>query len=288
MIRNAVRGLAALGLVAAQLLSAGQASAQAISLTTTSWLPGPSSTGLSTLSGTVDQPKSATLGQLNGWVVDTTANGWSGVDTVQVWNGLMDSGGQLISNAVIQLNRPDVAATLGNPYYASSGFTANVPPSTLASSGIMYVYAHTPDKGWYYAEVLSSGAAAGFMAGPRLDVETPNALATVHSNAAYTLRGTAYDPLADPNQSTGVDRVQVYLDGDRKTGTYIGDAALGLYDQFSERAGQPNAGFQLTFQPNSWMPSITDNQISKLTIYAHSSVSGSESSVQRSIVISVP
>ncbi|HEY1298460.1 MAG TPA: hypothetical protein VGJ60_35705 [Chloroflexota bacterium] len=288
MNRIAVRALAGLCLLAAQLLLVLPASAQAVSLTTTTWLPGPNSTGLSTLSGTVDQPQSATKGQLNGWVVDTTAAGWSGIDAVQVWNGLMDAGGQPISNAVIQLNRPDVAASLGNPYFASSGFAANVPPATLASGGIMYIYAHTPDKGWYYAEVLSSGSAAGFAAGPRLDVETPTALATVHSNAAYTIRGTAYDPLADPSKGTGVDRVQVYLDGDRKTGTYIGDATLGLYDQFSQQAGQPNAGFQLTFQPNSWMPSITDDQLAKLAIYAHSSVSDSESSVQRSIVISVP
>jgi hypothetical protein len=289
MTHTALRALAIFGIVAAQLLSAGQASAQAVSLTTTTWLPGPNSTGLSTLSGTVDQPQGAgSVGQINGWVVDTTANGWSGIDGVQVWNGSMDSGGQLVSNAVIQLNRPDVAASLGNPYYAASGFAANVPPATLTSGAILYVYAHTPDKGWWYSQVFSTGSAAGFRAGPRLDVETPNALATVHSNAAYTIRGTAYDPLVDPSKGTGVDRVQVYLNGDRKTGTYIGDATLGLYDQYAMQAGQPNAGFQLAFQPNSWIPISSDNQITELTIYAHSSVSGTESSVQRSIVISVP
>jgi hypothetical protein len=200
----------------------------------------------------------------------------------------MNAGGQLISNAVIQLNRPDVAATLGNPYYASSGYAATVSPTTFASGGILYIYAHTPDKGWWYQQALSSGSAAGFAAGPRLDIETPTALATVHSNAAFTIRGTAYGPLADPSKTTGVDRVQVYLNGDRKTGIYIGDASLGLYDKFAQQAGQPDAGFQLTFQPNSWMSSISDNQITQLTIYARSSVTGSESSVQKSIIISVP
>jgi hypothetical protein len=239
------------------------------------------------LSGTVDQPQSVTSAQLSGWVVDTTAQGWSGIDAVQVWNGPMDSGGQQISTAVIQLNRPDVAASLGNPYFASSGFSATVPANTLGSGNILYIYAHTPDKGWWYSQVFSTGSAA-FIGGPRLDVETPTPLATVHSNAAYTIRGTAYDPLADPSKSTGVDRVQVYLNGDRKSGIYIGDATLGLYDKFSQQAGQDNAGFQLSFQPNSWMSSITDNQITQLTIYAHSSVTGNESNVQRSIIISVP
>jgi hypothetical protein len=274
-------------LLAAQLASFGHAAAQGVSLTTTTWLPGPGANGLSTLSGTVDQPKTAQNGQLTGWVVDTTAQGWSGVDAVQIWNGLMDAGGQILSPAVIQLDRPDVAATLGNPYFAASGFSANIPPSTF-TGGIFYVYAHTPDKGWWYQQVLSSGSAAGFMAGPRLDIETPTALATVHSNAAFTIRGTAYDPLADPTRGTGVDRVQVYLDGDRKTGIYIGDATLGLYDQFAQHAGQETAGFQLIFQPNSWMPNISDNQITRLTIYARSSATGAETSAQRSIIITVP
>ncbi|MBV9582699.1 MAG: hypothetical protein JO057_29285 [Chloroflexi bacterium] len=288
MFRTALRVLASGLLVAAQLLTTGHAAAQAVSLTTTTWLPGPNAVGLSTLSGTADQPQSATVTQLTGWVVDTTAQGWSGIDTVQVWSGLMDSGGQQISTAVIQGNRPDVAASLGNPYYAASGFSATVPSTTFSSGNILYIYAHTPDKGWWYQQVFSTGSAAGYAAGPRLDLEQPTALATVHSNAPYTVRGTAYDPLADPSKGTGVDRVQVYLNGDRKSGVYVGDATLGLYDKFSQQAGQEFAGFELQFQPNSWMPFVTDNQIIQLTVYAHSSVTGSESSVQQSIIVSVP
>jgi hypothetical protein len=288
MYRTPVRALAAIALAAAQLFSAGQVSAQAVSLTTTTWLPGPDSAGMSTFSGTVDQPPSARTGQLTGWVVDTTAQGWSGVDTIQVWNGLMDAGGQQISTAILQVNRPDVATSLGNPYFASSGFAASVPPTTLTSGDILYIYAHTPNKGWWYQQVLSSGSAAGYAAGPRVDVESPTTLATVHSNAAFTIRGSAYDPTADPSKGSGVDRVQIYLNGDRKTGVYIGDATLGLYDQHEDQLGHPNAGFQLTFQPNSWIPTVTDNQITQLTIYAHSSMTGSETSVQSSIVITIP
>jgi hypothetical protein len=289
MFRTTLRALAASLLVAAQLLlTTGPASAQAVSLTTTTWLPGPNGVGLSTISGTVDQPQNATTGQLTGWVVDTTAQGWSGIDTIQIWNGLMEAGGQMIGPAVLQVNRPDVADSLGNPYFAASGFSASVPASTFTSGNTLYVYAHTPDKGWWYQQVLSSGSAAGFAAGPRIDIETPNPLATVHSNATYTVRGTAFDPLADPAKGTGVDRVQVYLNGDRKSGVYIGDATLGVYDSYSAKLGQPNAGFQLTFQPNSWIETPIDNTITQLTIYAHSSVTGQETSRQVSIIISVP
>ena len=146
---------------------------------TTIWLPGPDGSGDSTYSGTVDQPQSAASSQLTGWVVDTTAQGWSGIDQVQVWNGLMGSGGQMISNAILQVNRPDVAASLGNPYFAASGYSASIPPTTWTSGNILYIYAHTPSKGWWYQQVLSSGSAASFAAGPRLDIETPTTLATV-------------------------------------------------------------------------------------------------------------
>jgi hypothetical protein len=89
---------------------------------------------------------STTANVLTGWVVDTTAQGWSGIDDVQIFNGLMDGGGYLVAHPVFQLNRPDVA--------------------------------------------------------------------TVHDKSPYTMRGSAYDPLAGPGQGTGVDRVQVYLTGE--------------------------------------------------------------------------
>jgi hypothetical protein len=250
-------------------------------------LPGPDGAGDATFSGTVDQPPSAGSAQLTGWVVDTTAQGWSGIDQVQVWDGLMEAGGQVVSSAILQVNRPDVAATLGNPFYAASGYSASIPPTTWTSGQILYIYAHTPSKGWWYEQVLSSGSAASF-AGLRLDIQRPTSLATVHANSAYTIRGTAWDPLADPSKGTGVDRVSVYLNGDRKSGIYIGDAKLGLYDKFAQQQGQDNAGFELSFQPNSWMYIGSDNQITQLTVYAHSSVTGSDTSRQTSIVITTP
>ncbi|HEY2593051.1 MAG TPA: hypothetical protein VGK33_04040, partial [Chloroflexota bacterium] len=188
MFRTPLRALAAGLLVAAQLLSVGQASAQAVSLTSTSiWLPGPDGSGDSTFSGAVDQPQNATSSLLTGWVVDTTAQGWSGIDQVQVWNGPMGAGGQMIGSAILQVNRPDVAASLGNPYFASSGYSAGVPSTTWSGSNILYIYAHTPSKGWWYSQVFATGSAAGYAAGPRLDIETPTVLATVHANSAYTI-----------------------------------------------------------------------------------------------------
>lgn len=128
------------------------------------------------------------------------------------------------------------------------------------------------------------------VAHPVLQIQTPTALATVHSTRPFTARGFAYDAAASPAQGAGIDRVQLYLDGDRKTGLYIGDATLGSFDQFANTAGTQfaRAGWQLTFQVSSWMPSVSDNQFVNLTIYAHSSVTGAETMARTTLVISVP
>jgi hypothetical protein len=287
MLKRTVRVVLAVGLFLAVLMP-GPAQAQQVSLNASTWLPGPNASGDDTYSGSVDQPSSAAFSTLSGWVVDTTAEGWSGIDQVQVWDGLMDLGGQLVANGAFQLNRPDVATTLNNPFWAASGYSASVPG--LSRKPAFYVYAHTPAKGWWYQQVLPAAPAPQSAQGITLDIETPTSLGTVHSATPFAITGFALDRTAGPNQGTGVDRVQVYLDGDRTSGIYIGDATLGGLDKFAATIGSQfsNAGWRLPFQPNSWLPNLSDNQISKLTVYAHSSVTGQEMVQQTSIVISVP
>lgn len=286
-----MRILSGLVLLGAQLASGAPAAAQAATtLSTSTWLPGPGASGAATYSGTVDQPNGRSTTQLSGWVVDTTAQGWAGIDDVQILDGLIQAGGRLVAHPVFQLNRPDVAASLNNPFWAASGFAATLPSDAFAQTGVLYVYAHTPAKGWWYQQVTTSLPLAQVSAAPTLNVETPTPLGTVHSAAAFTMHGFAYDPAAGPGQGTGVDRVQVYLGGDRGTGTYIGDATLGQPDKYAPAAGSQfaNAGWQLTFQPNSWLSNLSDNQITNLTVYAHSSVTEAEAHVQTAILITVP
>ena len=287
MLKGTVRIIFAVGLVVA-LLMPGLAQAQQVSLNASTWSPGPNASGDNTYSGSVDQPASAGFNTLSGWVVDTSAAGWSGIDQLQVWDGLMDLGGQLVANGAFQLNRPDVAATLNNPFWAASGYSVSVPG--LSRKPAFYVYAHTPAKGWWYQQVLPAAPASQSAQGITLDIETPTPLGTIHSATPFAITGFALDRTAGPTQGAGIDRVQVYLDGDRTSGTYIGDATLGGLDKFAAATGSQfaNAGWRLTFQPNSWLPNLSDNQISKLTVYAHSSVTGQEMVQQTSILITVP
>jgi len=88
-----------------------------------------------------------------GWFVDTTAQGWAGVDDVEVFVGSMETGRPL-GHAQFQQSRPDVAAALKNPYWATAGWSANV--STLGlppGANTLSVYVHTPNKGWWLRQV---------------------------------------------------------------------------------------------------------------------------------------
>src|SRR5690349_17142016 len=63
----------------------------------TTWTAGPDSVLDDTYTGAIDLPvtnASVPAGGfgLSGWVVDQTADGWSGVDDVQIWLGVMGSG----------------------------------------------------------------------------------------------------------------------------------------------------------------------------------------------------
>ncbi len=80
------------------------------------------------------------------------------------------------------------------------------------------------------ASMLAAGWSGRASAAPDGDagtmvvvVDAPPAGSTV--GAAGVVRGWAADP-ADPSGS-GIDRVDVYLDGDRGSGTYLGAAAYG-------------------------------------------------------------
>ena len=124
------------------------------------WQPGPAASGdRNSLAGVIDVPAngaSLQMGNLTigGWVVDLTAQGWTGIDDVEIFVGTMDGGGRPLGHAQFQVNRPDVANALKNGFWTGAGFTANI--STLglpAGVNALSVYAHTPSRGWWFRPV---------------------------------------------------------------------------------------------------------------------------------------
>ncbi len=90
------------------------------------------------------------------------------------------------------------------------------------------------------------------------------AVSTQHGQ--YTIRGNAHDPAAPSGTGSGVDQVQVYINGPRETGTQLGGVTLNT----------GNGDWDVTFFPTRF-PSMHAN----LYVYARSAVSGQETMVLR-------
>jgi hypothetical protein len=250
----------------------------------TGWQPGPDGTGANTYQGMVEQPSSVVPGTafvVSGWVVDTTALGWAGIDQVALYSGQMGQGGTPVATGQAGAPRLDIAAALGNNAWASSGFSITVPNTTPLlspnASGTLLLYVHTPSKGWWYKPFtvsVTAQPAPQYPSDPLLVIQTPNDGQFIQTGQNYIISGYAVDRNANASQGTGVDRVQVYIYGEKgsQNGVNLGDAILG---QASANAGNfytgqfGNAGWQITLTTSNYHAGGAP-----LYVYAHSKVSG--------------
>jgi hypothetical protein len=173
---------------------------------------------------------------VSGWALDTTANGWAGFDQMQVYDGARDSGGTKLVDGTVGESRPDIADSFGGNF-ANSGFSATVPSSalnTLTGTQDLYVYLHTPSKGWWYRSVNADLQAAPpplpYPDDPVNVILRPCCNETITAqqwNSQYVFVGYALDrnpPSATPNGEagfgpdrsgpgqSGIDSVALYLD----------------------------------------------------------------------------
>ncbi|HEY1293033.1 MAG TPA: hypothetical protein VGJ60_08145 [Chloroflexota bacterium] len=179
------------------------------------WTAGPDANGPDTYFGKIDAPRAGATVQssagvlVSGWATDTTAAGWAGFDQMQVYKGDREKGGTKLVDGVVGENRPDIADAFGGSS-ARSGFSATVPASALASgTDDLYVYMHTPEKGWWYRTVPVSVAAPQDLPYPTDPVVVWSkpccgeeiTQAQFGSTAEYVLAGYALDrnPQTDPN-----------------------------------------------------------------------------------------
>jgi len=268
-------------LLAASLVVAF-ATAAPVAAQSTGWTGGPGAVLDNTYDGFIDGPASgATVPGsgsfvVNGWFVDRTAQGWAGADDVQVFLGAMDGGGTMLARGSVAQNRPDVAAALGNGFWAASGFSAIVPGSSVpAGPQTLSVYVHTPGKGWWFKQVNvtgggaaasapapSPGAAAAAGAPPELTVSSPTSEQDVSTQSDFTIMGTVSDPGFG---ARGIDRVHIFINGERDTGVFLGEANI-----------ESDGSWSLTFKPTNY-PSMHSN----IFVYAHSRNTGKETQVIR-------
>lgn len=258
------------------------------------WQPGPGAPedAASTRSGFIDIPTgSATepAGRtflIAGWFVDSTAEGWAGADDVQVYSGPMGAGGTLLARGLVGQNRPDVGAALNNPFWSASGWSAAV--AVPAGTTTLLVYLHTPGKGWWFRHLPVVGVPSTTAIQPQPApggspvnvIVEPRAAQNLGTAVDFELRGYALDPAAAPNQGsqgTGIDQVQVYLNGPRgdPASTFLGNAWLAFSDATATARYGPQftaSGWRLTLKTTS----LHANAYT-VYAYAHSAVTGLES-----------
>ncbi len=249
---------------------------------TAGWAGGPFAAGDNTYDGFIDAPTTASSLStnqaflVNGWVVDKTAQGWAGIDMVHVYDGPAGQGGTFLGQAAIALGRSDVGTALNNPFWSASGFNLSVPANTLGQgSHTLFVYAHTPSKGWWYKTVTITVNRPSFASDPLTVIEEPTLDEQVPTSEDFTLKGYSIDRNAGAGQGTGVSSVDIWLGQRGSAGSFqlgapsmsINDSAAGAYgSQFS--AG----GWQLTFSPTKYHEGDYT-----LYVYAKSSITGKES-----------
>jgi hypothetical protein len=304
-LRRTLTAWLGLALVAAAICIPSSAAAGSDS----TWTAGPAAAGDNTYDGFIDAPAAnanVPTGNfvVSGWFVDKSAQGWAGADDIQVFQGTMDGGGKMLAKAVISQNRPDVAAALGTPFWSASGFTALVPASSLSPGAqTLSVYAHTPDKGWWYKQVpvnvtsaasttiapAASAPAPSVASGalPHVGFEKPVIGEIVTVKNDYEIIGYAVDTNAAPNQGvlgSGINQVAVYIGNDRTNGgIFLGNADLGFSDGVALSQFGPqfaSAGWRLTFKPTQFHANTYN-----LFAYARSALTGKEDSAQRFFAI---
>lgn len=256
------------------------ASAQAQAVPGGGWSPASGAAGDNTYVGFIDQPAAGASipggasFNVSGWIVDTTADGWAGIDGVQVLLG-----NTVVGQAAIAQNRPDVAAALNNPFYAASGFQAVISNALPAGPQTLTIVAHTPGKGSWSKQVsVNVGGGGGPVAvapnattGLVLKLVSPTSDDLIVGNNNGTISGLAYDTRTRAELGIGVDRVSAYLDGAKGTAgsQFLGDATFN------------GDTWSISWQPTRY------NGVSHhiLWVYAHSNVTGEEALVQEEINI---
>jgi hypothetical protein len=241
-----------------------------------SWIAGPGGVGASTYLGAIDRPQpneSVVIGRplhISGWVLDTTAQGWTGIDEVRVYLGQMDAGGTLLGRATIGLSRPDIASKTGVPAFVASGFAADVSTTGFAEGPTtLSLYVHTPDKGWWYGQVSVGLVTQLYVTDPINVITWPVNGQTLPLRQRWPIAGYALDRNAP--YGTGIDRVLVYLDGDIARGVLVGEATRGVTGLTPTAFGPQfaGAGYQLVFDPSRLHDGTHD-----FSIYAHSALTG--------------
>ncbi|MSQ24654.1 MAG: hypothetical protein EXR58_08980 [Chloroflexi bacterium] len=158
---------------------------------------------------------------IRGWAADRNSPSGTGVDAVHVYLDGPSSVGRFLGAATYGSSRSDVAASLGSSELRDSGWNLTWNPRGVTGGNHqVYIYAHSILTGTWSLRQISFELD---QPGPVLMIDRPAAEA--HILGVAEIAGWAADPRGQGN--TGVDTVQLFLDGGPGAGAYLGEALYG-------------------------------------------------------------
>jgi hypothetical protein len=219
--------------------------------------------------------------RFGGWAADRRASSGTGISRVDVYLDGPAGVGAFLGTANYGESRPDVASTLQRADFTRSGWSLPwTPGATAGGFHELYAYAYAPRTGAWSVQTVEFVLD---QAPPRLTIDKPAGDARVSGTMEVT--GWAADRRAE--NGTGVDRVQLYLDGGPGVGTYLGDAEYGTArpDVATALRGSQFANSGWSF---AWNPGEVTAGRHMLHVVAHSSLSGLWAEQARVVVIDRP
>lgn len=149
----------------------------------------------------------------------------------------------------------------------------------------MYIYAFIPKYGWeYIRQRVPVSGDSGYSQNIELHIDGPPHDGVIEKDEAESLRISGWSADLSAQEGTGIEKIEIYLNGPRDFGTFLGKADYGRKRQdVADAYGNANftdSGYDLTFDAGS-LGAGTEN-----TIYIYSySKSGTFTMAMRNIVM---
>jgi hypothetical protein len=268
------KGLVAGGLLVTAVIVTGTVGGQAVNLFVTTAQAAPLAFPTDPLVQ-IEDPKLGGLVagtfQVKGWAVDRNSPDGPAVDKVTLFLDVVSDAGKL-GDATLGIDRPDVAALLGEPKYLKSGWMFTWTAGTLEGNHTLFVVSR--------AKSGRVSMVSREINDPLVRFETPSSGASFRQEEVVDVTGWAID--RSDTVGDGIVSVTLYLDA-KDDAHRLGLATLGqdsseLSDLYGER-----------FETSGWSYSwdIGQTAAGEHTLYAvaTSSVSGHTTAATRRVVI---
>jgi Tol biopolymer transport system component len=133
----------------------------------------------------------------------------------------------------------------------------------------LYIYTYIPEYGWeYIRQKVTVDGQAEYSESIELHIDSPPHNAVIEKEDTESLRVSGWSADLSEQQSTGIERVEIYLNGPGNFGRFLGEADYGIERQDVANAyGNANytySGYKLSFDAGS-LEEGTEN-----TIYVYS------------------